>query len=190
MKRIVLMAVAAASCAAAAQAPAAADAVRARMQLEQVVAEAQRLGENFDLLSENQGRLDGRMAKLEGELASIRELKAEIAALRAENASLKARQEALRREIVDDIAKKLGQLGVAPAARASAPAPAASAAPAPAAPVSRGPGYEHIVEPGQTLSEIARGYGVSVAKIKAANALKSDNLRIGQKLFVPDPPKK
>lgn len=189
MKTMLFSAAIAATLAATAQAPAS-EAVRARMQIDQAVAETQRLGENFDILTENQGRLDGRMTKLEAELGSIRELKAEIAALRAENASLKARQESLRREIVDELAKKLGQAGVAAGARptAAASVPSSSAASAPA--LSRGPGYEHVVEQGQTLSEIARGYGVSVAKIKAANGLKNDNLRIGQKLFVPDPPKK
>jgi len=46
-------------------------------------------------------------------------------------------------------------------------------------------GYEHVVEKGQSLSAIAKAYGVTVDKIKQANNLKSDILHIGQKLFIP-----
>lgn len=46
-------------------------------------------------------------------------------------------------------------------------------------------GYEHVVEPGQTLSAIAAAYKVSMTSIKKANNLKSSTLRSGQKLFIP-----
>jgi septal ring factor EnvC (AmiA/AmiB activator) len=55
----------------------------------------------------------------------------------------------------------------------------------PAAPV-RGNGREHIVESGHTLSEIARAYKTTVPAIKRANNLKSDSIRVGQKLFIPE----
>lgn len=46
--------------------------------------------------------------------------------------------------------------------------------------------YEvYIVEKGATLSVIARVYGVSVSEIKRANKLKSDLLKINQKLLIP-----
>jgi LysM repeat protein len=48
-------------------------------------------------------------------------------------------------------------------------------------------GYEHEVRQGETLSEIARAYGVSARDIMQANRLNNaDVLRIGQKLFIPD----
>ena len=47
-------------------------------------------------------------------------------------------------------------------------------------------GYEHKVEAGQTLSEIAKAYGVSMKKIIEANKLKGDVIRVGQILFIPD----
>lgn len=46
-------------------------------------------------------------------------------------------------------------------------------------------GYEHVVESGQTLSAIAAAYKVSVSSIKKSNNLKSDIVRVGQKLFIP-----
>ncbi|MBB5351750.1 LysM repeat protein [Haloferula luteola] len=43
---------------------------------------------------------------------------------------------------------------------------------------------EYVVRPGDTLSGIAKRYGVSVAQIKRDNGLRSDMLRIGQKLSI------
>lgn len=68
-------------------------------------------------------------------------------------------------------------------------------APAPApVPQASGSGPEefevYIVQPGATLSEIARVYEVTVKEIKRANNLKSDMLRIGQKLLIPVKKKK
>lgn len=75
------------------------------------------------------------------------------------------------------------------ASRPAAPAPRASGggAPAkPAAPAYSGPYYEHVVEPGQTLSFIAKGFETTVPKILAANpGLKANALRVGQKLIIP-----
>jgi LysM repeat protein len=51
---------------------------------------------------------------------------------------------------------------------------------------SRGAGREHIVEAGHTRSAIASAYGTTVSAIKKANNLKSDNIYVGQKLFIPE----
>lgn len=42
----------------------------------------------------------------------------------------------------------------------------------------------HVVKKGETLSQIAKKYHVSVSQLKKWNNLKSDNLKIGQKLTV------
>lgn len=44
----------------------------------------------------------------------------------------------------------------------------------------------HTVETGQTLSSIAKRYGCSVAEMKKANQLESDDLQIDEKLVIPD----
>ena len=184
-----------AAAAATAQGPDAA-AVRRATMIEQTADEVQRLGENFDVVSENQSKLEARMAKLEGELEGISDLKAEIAGLRAENEKLRRQQAELRDQIVDDIVKRIAKMNIGgTAAPVQPPAPRLISTPPRVTtpqpvPVQQTSGYNHVVEAGQTLSEIARGYGVTVAAIKAANGLKNDNLRIGQKLFIPDPPKK
>lgn len=52
-------------------------------------------------------------------------------------------------------------------------------------PAMAGEFYEYKVEQGATLSVIAKAYKVSVADIKKANRLKSDIIRVGQKLYIP-----
>lgn len=43
----------------------------------------------------------------------------------------------------------------------------------------------HKVKSGETLSSIARSYNLSYKKIKEANNLKSNSIRVGQKLVIP-----
>lgn len=45
--------------------------------------------------------------------------------------------------------------------------------------------YEYTVQQGATLNTIAKAAGVSVAEIKAANKMKTDTVRVGQKLLIP-----
>jgi LysM repeat protein len=48
-------------------------------------------------------------------------------------------------------------------------------------------GREHTVAQGETLSEIAKAYGVTVDAIVRANKLRNAHtIRIGQKLFIPE----
>jgi LysM repeat protein len=48
-------------------------------------------------------------------------------------------------------------------------------------------GREHRVKQGETLSEIASAYGVTVTAVVRANGLKDANsIRVGQKLFIPE----
>ncbi len=166
---------------------------RAAYQQQQALAEVPRLVQQFDLLVQNQDAIVSRLVKLESADATG-DVRAEIAALRAEIAELKAsirrEQDAMRAEIVRDLAGRMSKMTPPPA-----PVPVASSAPAarpapPPAPV--GPHYEYVVENGQTLSLIAKGFDTTVAKILAANpGLKPNRLRVGQKLIIPaeDQPK-
>lgn len=45
--------------------------------------------------------------------------------------------------------------------------------------------YKHKVEPGETLSAIARAYKVSVKDIKQTSGIKGDMIRVGQILHIP-----
>ena len=183
---------------------------RAAFQERQALAEVPRLVQQFDQLAANQDEIVQRLLKVESGSGTEAALRAEIEALRAEVAELKASvrrdQDAMRREIVADLAKRISTLTPPAPPPAPAPAPVAARPPAgrPAAPVAHrqpppveiGPHYEYIVEKGQTLSLIAEGFGTTVQKILAANpGLKANMLRVGQKLIipaedVPPPPKK
>ena len=44
---------------------------------------------------------------------------------------------------------------------------------------------QHVIRRGDTLSEIAQAYNVSVSRIRAANALNGNSIRIGQVLTIP-----
>ena len=209
------------------------DAASARQayQERQALAEVPRLVQQFEVLVNNQEQIAARLVKVETGNGDAAELRAEIDKLRGEVAELRAAvrrdQDAMRREIVDDLTRRLNgisqqmqqnqsqslaqiqtraesALQAAEAAakaareqadytkragsRPAAPAPRASggAAAKPAAPAYSGPYYEHVVESGQTLSFIAKGFETTVPKILAANpGLKANALRVGQKLIIP-----
>jgi LysM repeat protein len=102
------------------------------------------------------------------ERADLRDLKAAVGQLRASAQTLEAARAQDRREIVDTLSK------MSAAARAAQESATVT-------------GVEHTVEAGQTLSEIAAAYRVSVAVIARANNLSNLNaLRVGQKLFIPE----
>ena len=82
-----------------------------------------------------------------------------------------------------------------PDSAAATPAVPDSAAPRPdsaraqpAAPVRAAGARRHRVQAGETLFGIARRYGVTVAAIRAANALPGDAIRAGQELAIPPQP--
>ncbi len=133
-------------------------------------------------------RLDQRLAGLEEERellhVKIADLQvvvrddgvrrdADLAALDAQLKFQAQEQGRLRLELADELGSRLAaimkqQAVSTPVARTQA-------------------GYEHVVRSGETLSEIAREYRVSSAAIIKANNLSNpDNLRVGQKLFIPE----
>ena len=169
-------------------------------QQQQAIQEVQRLSQQFDKLDANFDQLAARMSKLEGGNATA-DLRAEISGIKAQLAELKREQENMRREIVAEISKKMAGLLAQrqpppppPAASGhgrSGTAPSSGAKSTPQRTTPEGPYYEHVVEPGQTLSLIAKGYETTIPKILAANPnLKPNSLRVGQKIIVPAEDKK
>ncbi len=164
---------------------------RAAYQQQQALAEVPRLVQQFDLLVQNQDEIAARLVKLESADVTT-DVRAEIAALKAEIADLRAsirrEQDAMRAEIVRDLAGRMSKMMPPPPApapvRAASSRPAARTAPPPPPPI--GPHYEYIVEKGQTLQLIAKGFDTTVPKILAMNpGLKPNMLRVGQKLLIP-----
>ncbi len=165
---------------------------RAAYQQQQALAEVPRLVQQFDLLVQNQDAIVARLVKLEGTDATG-DVRAEIAALRAEVADLKAsirrEQDAMRAEIVKDLAGRIARMTPPPApAQQPVPPPRGgvsrrSTPPPPPVPSTH---YEYVIEKGNTLSLIAEGFHTTVPKILAANpGLKPNMLRVGQKIIVP-----
>ena len=131
-------------------------------------------------------QLDMRLSRLEDSLrqsqnangSDLAALQREIATIKGEAAAIRADRETLKKEIINEISTEVARLLAAQ--QKVAAATAASTATASQS------GYEHKVQSGQTLSAIAQAYGVSIDKIKKANGLKNDVIRVGQKLFIPD----
>ena len=97
-------------------------------------------------------------------------LQSEISELQAAIRQLNEAREADRKAIVDQISKTVARL--VNESRPRTP-PATS-------------GKIHVVEQGHTLSGIASAFGVTVDAIKRANNLRSDVIRVGQELIIPD----
>lgn len=165
---------------------------------EQAQAEAAMQSDMRILHEENQ-RLKGRIEGFELEIerlsrsvealrsapggpteADVQALRQKITALESQLRTLDAARERDRKEIIDSLSSKLSQV-----VHSSRPAPR------PTTTTRRSTsqeGYEHVVEAGQTLSAIASAYNVSAKSIIEANGLaKPDQLRVGQKLFIPAP---
>ena len=162
---------------------------RVAYQQRQAVQEVQRLSSQFDQMQSGMESLSARIGRLEGSNATG-DLRAELSALRSDLNELKRRQEAMRGEIVAEISRKMADLIAKTRPAPPPPAPRASSASrereAPAAATGpTGPYFEHTIEPGETLSYIAKECNTTVQKIKLYNNMKDDNLRVGRVLKIP-----
>lgn len=180
------------------------DVARIATNTQQMNLEFRQLSEQISALTRTQEVLDTRLTRLEAQATAAPRTPDELAALRREVQSVRAERETLKKEITDDLAGRIekiaarqqADINAARASVASAGAARASAAPTGAAGAARASGgaaaagrggYEHKVERGQTLSEIARGYNKSVESILKANKLSNpSSIRVGQVLFIPD----
>lgn len=102
----------------------------------------------------------------------VRSFNSQISQLNGQMSALEAKQAREMNELVKRVEALLS--------KATAARPKASSS------SGRGPGREHVVESGHTLSAIASAYGTTVKAIKEANNLKSDSIYVGQKLFIPE----
>ncbi len=80
---------------------------------------------------------------------------------------------------VDPTKLKIGQKVHIPAATASTPAVTG------AAPVAANGEQIYTVKSGDTLGAIAKNYGTTVKALRSLNSLKTDNIKVGQKLKIP-----
>lgn len=142
---------------------------------QQAFAEMQRVSGQVDVLQTNFDDLQRRVGKLEaggGEQA----MRAEIESLKAAVAELRRELAAQRGEIVKDLTDRIVKMQ--PKEPPAPPRP-------PRETVVKGPTSTYTVASGDNLYLIANAFKTTVAKLRELNGLKSDKLRIGQKLIVP-----
>jgi N-acetylmuramoyl-L-alanine amidase len=103
-----------------------------------------------------------------------------------------AHQQELARAVLDGIRKYFA--ANPPGNSVSRPATAVAAAGADVSPWATGGGstrlaagrpQQHVIRRGETLSGVASRYRVSLSSLRAANRLRSDTVRVGQKLRIP-----
>jgi LysM repeat protein len=102
----------------------------------------------------------------------------DLQALQARIDALDAARQKDKQAIIDQLAKELASIS------AGHPAPKTSGTPS-AAP-AEAQGNEHVVTKGESLSSIAKTYGITVDDLKKANNITNPNkLEVGQKLVIP-----
>ena len=141
---------------------------------QQAYAEMQRVSGQIDVLQNNFDDLQRRVAGIERGNAT-QDLRQEIEALKASVAELRRQLQSQREAIVKDLT---GRIKTIQAVQTPPPKETPKK-------VVVGPHREYEVKAGDTLSLIAEAFGTTVSKIKEMNGLKSDMLRIGQKIMVP-----
>lgn len=160
--------------------------MRVQNAQDELTAELQRVNGRYGEVVQSNERLQRRVLELERKVEELsgrkeRSWDGEIESLRGELRQLKVENASMRQQIVNDLAVRIDKMATAQNASSRQGGKSTSAA------ASRGSGWEHKVERGQTLAEIARGYGVSVQSIIKANNIKNpSSIRVGQILFVPD----
>ena len=144
----------------------------------QAFAEVQRITSQLDVLQNNYDEISSRVSRIEGGKGESAALRAEIDSVKADIAAIRREMAAMRKEIVNEIAGKIAEVQKDEAKERK------RAAESPKQPRS-GKYKEYTVKSGDSLYLIAQAFGSTIQKIKEANSLKSDNLKIGQKLMIP-----
>jgi predicted RNase H-like nuclease (RuvC/YqgF family) len=148
------------------------ESMREQSEIESLDLEVTRLKSRVEALEAAQNNVYGRMEDVQRSAAAERgDITRRLAELERGIKALDDARERDRQLVIDALTKKITGL-----MQARKPPPA-----------QRQSGYEHVVQPGETLSEIAAAYNVSVNAVVKANNLKDpDSLRVGQTLFVPE----
>ena len=137
--------------------------------MESISMQTDRLREDFELLQAD---------RAEAEQTNAASLQSALSTIENQIRDLDSKRISDRLEIVDIVSKKVAEI-------VNAHAPSAPASSGRGSPTDYG--YEHIVEEGENLSRIAQAYNTTVNAIAEANNIsKTDYLKVGQKLFIPE----
>ncbi|MGD9613735.1 MAG: LysM peptidoglycan-binding domain-containing protein [Kiritimatiellia bacterium] len=157
-----------------------------RAEVEYLRGEIRRLNDRQAASESELGRFQGEIMSAQAgqsayaSAAQVQSLQTQLEDLQRQIRALDAARVQDKKEVYDDISKKIATLlktSSAAAAR-SAPSRPRSASQS---------GIEHVVQPGESLSKIAAAYGVRMNVLVEENGLSDpSNIRVGQKLFIPD----
>jgi LysM repeat protein/outer membrane murein-binding lipoprotein Lpp len=144
--------------------------------------EVRHLAEQMAEMNRIQIELDMRLQRLESKLSGGASSD-DISAVKRDIQMIRSERDTLKKEITDDLVARIDKV----VSRAGSTSTAVKSPGTSTTSTRDRTGYNHTVEKGQTLSEIARGYGKTVDAIMKANNLKTTNtIRPGQVLFIPD----
>jgi len=144
--------------------------------------EVRHLAEQMAEMNRIQIELDLRLQRLESKLSGGATTD-DISAIKRDIQMIRLERDTLKKEITDDLVARIDKV----VSRAGSTSTAVKSPGISTTSARARTGYNHTVEKGQTLSEIARGYGKTVDAIMKANNLKTTNMiRPGQVLFIPD----
>jgi outer membrane murein-binding lipoprotein Lpp len=151
--------------------------------------ERQKVLKAADTLDELTAQIEQLRARQDALTKAVNDLTGEVESLRGENDQIRAKlaaAEASRAKEREALIGEVSSLVGGAKGRVAAPEPSA---PAPKPAVEKG--YEHVVQPGETIYGIARFYreqGVAVTSTNICEANGIDRkvpLKAGQKLFIP-----
>lgn len=135
-----------------------------------------------------------RLADIEASLAresdthvsDVEAINSELAAIRAAQTKISASVDAIPQNFTKLLSEQESQIMAQVDGKIASVRRSSSSSSSTSAVNYNGPCYEHIVEAGQTLSEIAQAYKVSQKEIMEVNNIRDPSLiRIGQKLYIP-----
>ena len=156
-----------------------------RAEVEYLRGELRRLNDRQSASESEFGRFQGEMMSAQAgqsafaSAAQVQSLQTQLEDLQRQIRALDAARVQDKKEIYDDLSKKIATI-----LKTSAPVQTSR----PSRPRSGSQsGIEHVVQPGESLSKIAAAYGGRMNVLVEENGLSSpDNIRVGQKLFIPD----
>ena len=150
--------------------------------------EIRRLTSRLDASEAELGRVQGDVVSARSSqpayasASQVQSVQTQLDDLQRQIRALDAARVQDKKDIYDDITKKIATL-----LKSSSSSSSSSTAKSTTRSASQS-GIEHVVQPGQSLSKIAAAYNVKMSVIAEANGMKSVDapIFVGQKLFIPD----
>jgi outer membrane murein-binding lipoprotein Lpp len=157
------------------------EAVREQTAVDNLRNDVESLRHRMDAMETANQNLFQEIDTLRRSSGGDRAMEDKLVALERDLRAVQAAQQRMKQDVIDDLAPRIANLYKGPSSTGASSTRGGGTASG----VEKG--YEHVVQPGQSLSQIASAYKVTVDAILKANNLKDPNaIRSGQKLFIPE----